>query len=95
MLTANFIDRNSQIRRTWCVVFQGHIHYLIVKTFASALSSLSTPPEIKTVLQRLCDLYALHGIFTSAGDFLQHGYLSGKQLDLATTAYLGLLADLR
>ncbi|XP_040215027.1 peroxisomal acyl-coenzyme A oxidase 2 isoform X3 [Rana temporaria] len=73
----------------------GHIHYLIVKTFASALSSLSTQPEIKTVLQRLCDLYALHGIFTSAGDFLQHGYLSGKQLDLATTAYLGLLADLR
>lgn len=72
-----------------------HIHYLIVKTFASAVSSLSTQPEIKTVLQRLCDLYALHGIFTSAGDFLQHDYLSGKQLDLATTAYLGLLADLR
>ncbi|XP_077308009.1 peroxisomal acyl-coenzyme A oxidase 2-like [Lithobates pipiens] len=72
-----------------------HIHYLIVKTFASAVSSLSTQPEIKTVLQRLCDLYALHGIFTSAGDFLQHDYLSGKQLDLATAAYLGLLADLR
>ncbi|XP_077308010.1 peroxisomal acyl-coenzyme A oxidase 2-like [Lithobates pipiens] len=72
-----------------------HIHYLIVKTFASTVSSLSTQPEIKTVLQRLCDLYALHGIFTSAGDFLQHDYLSGKQLDLATAAYLGLLADLR
>ncbi|XP_018417949.1 PREDICTED: peroxisomal acyl-coenzyme A oxidase 2 [Nanorana parkeri] len=72
-----------------------HIHYLTVKTFTSAVSTLSTQPEIKTVLKRLCDLYALHGIFTSAGDFLQHGYLSGKQLELATTAYLGLLAELR
>ncbi|XP_072276971.1 peroxisomal acyl-coenzyme A oxidase 2 [Pyxicephalus adspersus] len=72
-----------------------HIHYIIVKTFVSTLSSLSAPPEIKTVLQRLCDLYALHGIFTSAGDFLQHGYMTGKQLDLATTAYLVLLAELR
>ncbi|KAM5149054.1 peroxisomal acyl-coenzyme A oxidase 2 isoform 1-T2 [Mantella aurantiaca] len=72
-----------------------HIHYLVVKNFASVPSSLSTQPEIKTVLKRLCHLYALHGIFTSSGDFLQHGYLSGKQLDLVTMAYLGLLAELR
>ncbi|XP_063796955.1 peroxisomal acyl-coenzyme A oxidase 2 [Pseudophryne corroboree] len=72
-----------------------HIHYLTVKVFISSLNSLSNQPEIKTVLKRLCDLYALHGIFTSAGDFLQHGYLSGKQLDMVTTAYLGLLAEIR
>ncbi|XP_040263583.1 peroxisomal acyl-coenzyme A oxidase 2-like [Bufo bufo] len=72
-----------------------HSHYLTVKTFVSALNSLSDEPAIKAVLKRLCDLYALHGIFTSAGDFLQHGYLSGKQLDMVTTAYLGLLAELR
>ncbi|XP_069823070.1 peroxisomal acyl-coenzyme A oxidase 2 isoform X2 [Dendropsophus ebraccatus] len=72
-----------------------HTHFLTVKIFIDVLNSLSNPPEIKAVLKRLCDLYALHGIFTSAGDFLQHGHLSGKQLDLATTAYLGLLAELR
>lgn len=72
-----------------------HTHFLTVKIFISALNSLSDQPAIRAVLKRLCDLYALHGIFTSAGDFLQHGYLSGKQLDMATTAYLGLLAELR
>lgn len=72
-----------------------HTHFLTVKIFISALNSLSDKPAIRAVLKRLCDLYALHGIFTSAGDFLQHGYLSGKQLDMATTAYLGLLAELR
>ncbi|XP_073430220.1 peroxisomal acyl-coenzyme A oxidase 2-like isoform X2 [Dendrobates tinctorius] len=72
-----------------------HAHLLTVKIFISALNLASDHPEIKVVLKRLCDLYALHGIFTSAGDFLHHGYLSGKQLDMATTAYLGLLAELR
>ncbi|XP_056380445.1 peroxisomal acyl-coenzyme A oxidase 2 isoform X1 [Hyla sarda] len=72
-----------------------HIHFLTVKIFISALNSLPDQPDLKTSLKRLCDLYALHGIFISAGDFLQHGHLSGKQLDMATTAYLGLLADLR
>lgn len=72
-----------------------HTHFLTVKIFISALNSLSDQPAIRAVLKRLCDLNALHGIFTSGGDFLQHGYLSGKQLDMATTAYLGLLAELR
>ncbi|XP_066444753.1 hormonally up-regulated neu tumor-associated kinase-like [Eleutherodactylus coqui] len=65
-----------------------------VKVFISALNSLTDQPDVKAVLKRLCDLYALHGIVTSAGDFLQHGYLSGKQLDVVTTAYLSLLAEL-
>ncbi|KAM3914896.1 peroxisomal acyl-coenzyme A oxidase 2 [Leptodactylus fuscus] len=72
-----------------------HSHFLTVKIFTSVLNSVSNQPDIKAVLKRLCDLYALHGIFTNAGDFLQHGYLSGKQVDMATTAYLGLLAELR
>ncbi|XP_066452700.1 peroxisomal acyl-coenzyme A oxidase 2-like isoform X2 [Eleutherodactylus coqui] len=72
-----------------------HSHFLSVKVFISALNSLPDQPDVKAVLKRLCDLYALHGIVTSAGDFLQHGYLSGKQLDVVTTAYLGLLAELR
>ncbi|KAM3914897.1 peroxisomal acyl-coenzyme A oxidase 2-like [Leptodactylus fuscus] len=72
-----------------------HSHFFTVKIFTSILNSVSDQPDIKAVLKQLCDLYALHGIFTSAGDFLQHGYLSGKQVDMATTAYLGLLAELR
>uniref|UniRef100_A0A8C5QM38 Acyl-coenzyme A oxidase n=1 Tax=Leptobrachium leishanense TaxID=445787 RepID=A0A8C5QM38_9ANUR len=72
-----------------------HTHYMTVKIFADALQYVSSEPEIQTAIKRVCDLYALHGVFTNAGDFLQDGYLSGKQLDLATAAYLHLLPLIR
>uniref|UniRef100_A0A452VFE0 Acyl-coenzyme A oxidase n=1 Tax=Ursus maritimus TaxID=29073 RepID=A0A452VFE0_URSMA len=48
-----------------------------------------------SVLRRLCDLYALHGILTSAADFLHDGFLSGAQVDAVRTAYLDLLRLIR
>ncbi|KAG8430099.1 hypothetical protein GDO86_018486, partial [Hymenochirus boettgeri] len=72
-----------------------HIHYLIVKSFVEVLGSLEKSPGIQKVLKSLCDLHALHGIFTHAGDFLLDGHLSAKQLDMVTTSYLGLLAVIR
>ncbi|XP_063283628.1 peroxisomal acyl-coenzyme A oxidase 2-like [Pelobates fuscus] len=72
-----------------------HTHYMTVKIFVDALNSVSREPEIQKALKSLCDLYALHGIFTNAGDFLQDGYLSGKQLEMVTTAYLNLLPVIR
>ncbi|XP_017948522.1 peroxisomal acyl-coenzyme A oxidase 2 isoform X1 [Xenopus tropicalis] len=72
-----------------------HTHYIIVKLFADVLDSLSSFPEIQKVLKSLCDLHALHGIFTNSGDFLQDGHLSGKQLEMLTEAYLGLLSLIR
>uniref|UniRef100_A0A8C5QLV2 Acyl-coenzyme A oxidase n=1 Tax=Leptobrachium leishanense TaxID=445787 RepID=A0A8C5QLV2_9ANUR len=74
---------------------KAHTHYMTVKIFADALQYVSSEPEIQTAIKRVCDLYALHGVFTNAGDFLQDGYLSGKQLDLATAAYLHLLPLIR
>ncbi|MEE6521432.1 hypothetical protein FKM82_019642 [Ascaphus truei] len=73
----------------------GHCRYMIVKTFVEALKTLGSEPEIQKVLKRVCDLHALHGIFTSSGDFLHDGYLSGKQMGMVTTAYLDLLALIR
>ncbi|XP_053326091.1 peroxisomal acyl-coenzyme A oxidase 2 [Spea bombifrons] len=72
-----------------------HTHYTIAKTFATKLNSVSRDPDIKKALKRVCDLYALHGIFTDAGDFLKDGYLSEKQLDALSTAYLDLLPLIR
>ncbi|NP_001084533.1 acyl-CoA oxidase 2, branched chain L homeolog [Xenopus laevis] len=72
-----------------------HSHYIIVKLFADVTGSLSSSPEIKKLLKSLCDLHALHGIFTSSGDFLQDGHLSGHQLEMVTEAYLSLLTLIR
>ncbi|XP_043741367.1 peroxisomal acyl-coenzyme A oxidase 2 isoform X2 [Cervus elaphus] len=74
---------------------KAHLHYVTVKIFTEALEKLESQPAIQQVLRRLCDLYALHGILTNAGDFLHDGFLSGAQIDMARKAYLDLLRLIR
>lgn len=66
-----------------------------MKSFTETLEKLENQPAVQQVLKRLCDLYALHGILTNAGDFLHDGFLSGAQVDAVRTAYLDLLRLIR
>lgn len=66
-----------------------------MKNFKEAVEKLDKEPEIQLVLQRLCDLYALHGVLTNSGDFLHDGFLSGAQVDMAREAFLDLLPLIR
>ncbi|XP_031201134.1 peroxisomal acyl-coenzyme A oxidase 2 [Mastomys coucha] len=72
-----------------------HCYFITVRNFKEAVEKLDNEPEIQRVLQRLCDLYALHGILTNSGDFLHDGFLSGAQEDMARTAFLDLLPLIR
>lgn len=74
---------------------QAHCYYVTVKSFTEALEKLANEPAIQQALKRLCDLYALHGILSNAGDFLHDGFLSGAQVDMVRTAYLDLLRLIR
>nr|XP_054360633.1 peroxisomal acyl-coenzyme A oxidase 2 isoform X3 [Mirounga angustirostris] len=74
---------------------KAHCFYLSVKSFTETLEKLENQPAVQQVLKRLCDLYALHGILTNAGDFLHDGFLSGAQVDAVRTAYLDLLRLIR
>lgn len=74
---------------------KAHCYYFTVRNFKEAMEKLGNEPEIPRVLQRLCDLYALHGILTNSGDFLHDGFLSGAQVDMARTAFLDLLPLIR
>ncbi|XP_045434955.1 peroxisomal acyl-coenzyme A oxidase 2 [Pipistrellus kuhlii] len=74
---------------------KAHCYYVTVKSFAEALQRLDKEPAIQQALQRLCDLFALHGILSAAGDFLHDGFLSGAQVDMVRTAYLDLLFLIR
>lgn len=66
-----------------------------MKSFAEALKKLGDEPAVQQALKRLCDLFALHGILSNAGDFLHDGFLSGAQADAVRTAYLDLLLLIR
>ncbi|KAM6467841.1 peroxisomal acyl-coenzyme A oxidase 2 [Liasis olivaceus] len=72
-----------------------HSHYIVVQKFAEALENFAKESAIQRVLKNLCDLFALHGIFSNAGDFMQDEYFSTDQIDRVTETYLDLLAVIR
>ncbi|XP_073206996.1 peroxisomal acyl-coenzyme A oxidase 2 isoform X3 [Lepidochelys kempii] len=74
---------------------KAHCHYIIVKNFIDTVEKLKNEAEIQKILKHLCDLFALHGIFSNTGDFLHAGYISGDQMDMVTASYLDLLAVIR
>ncbi|KFO80649.1 Peroxisomal acyl-coenzyme A oxidase 2, partial [Cuculus canorus] len=74
---------------------KAHCHYISVENFAETVEKLETKPAIQKIMKHLCDLFALHGIFSNAGLFLHDGYLSGAQMDMVTASYLDLLAVIR
>ncbi|XP_053151016.1 peroxisomal acyl-coenzyme A oxidase 2 isoform X2 [Hemicordylus capensis] len=72
-----------------------HSHYIVVEMFVKAVEKLEKEAAIQRILKHLCDLFALHGIFSNTGDFVQDGYLSTEQTDMVTESYLDLLAIIR
>lgn len=76
-------------------VFQAHCHYITVKNFVETVEKLENKAGIQKIMKHLCDLYALHSIFSNAGLFLHDGYISGAQMDMITASYLDLLGVIR
>ncbi|XP_065543503.1 peroxisomal acyl-coenzyme A oxidase 2 isoform X2 [Lathamus discolor] len=74
---------------------KAHCHYITVKNFAETVERLEAKGGIQKIMKHLCDLFALHGIFSNAGVFLHDGHISGAQMDMATASYLDLLAVIR
>ncbi|XP_007935481.1 peroxisomal acyl-coenzyme A oxidase 2 [Orycteropus afer afer] len=97
-LTQSGVDRHTAWNQTTVLLVQAakaHCYYVILQSFIQTLEKLEDEPEIRQVLKRLCDLYALHGMLTNMGDFLHDGFLSGAQADMARAAYLNLLPLIR
>uniref|UniRef100_A0A8B9SGT2 Acyl-coenzyme A oxidase n=1 Tax=Anas platyrhynchos TaxID=8839 RepID=A0A8B9SGT2_ANAPL len=74
---------------------KAHCHYITVKNFVETVEKLENKAGIQKIMKHLCDLFALHGIFSNAGLFLHDGYISGAQMDMITASYLDLLGVIR
>ncbi|NXK49734.1 ACOX2 oxidase, partial [Chauna torquata] len=74
---------------------KAHCHYITVKNFVETVEKLENEAGIQKIMKHLCDLFALHGIFSNAGVFLHDGYISGAQMDMVTASYLDLLGVIR
>uniref|UniRef100_A0A8C2YEP2 Acyl-coenzyme A oxidase n=1 Tax=Coturnix japonica TaxID=93934 RepID=A0A8C2YEP2_COTJA len=74
---------------------KAHCHYITVKNFVETVEKLENTAGIQNIMKHLCDLFALHGIFSNAGIFLHDGYITGAQMDMVTASYLDLLGIIR
>ncbi|KAF4080081.1 hypothetical protein AMELA_G00166270 [Ameiurus melas] len=71
-----------------------HCHYVVVKLFAAKLSEIGNT-AVYPVLSTLALLYALHGVASNSGDFLQAGLLTVPQLAQITQRIKALMAEIR
>ncbi|XP_076456592.1 peroxisomal acyl-coenzyme A oxidase 1-like [Babylonia areolata] len=70
-----------------------HVKAYVVKSLAETVSTMTG--KLRTVVEKLCQLYSVVGILASLGDFLEDGYVSSQQSAMLRERLLGLLADLR
>lgn len=70
-----------------------HCYNYIYKRFLDACEKC--PIEIKEILSKLCNLYALHSISENAGWFLQFGYLNSSHMVEIQAKILDLLDTIR
>ncbi|HEX4790059.1 MAG TPA: acyl-CoA dehydrogenase [Actinospica sp.] len=71
-----------------------HIDRLVLEAFVRAIDRCQDP-EAKTLLERVCDLYALADIEADRAWFLEHGRLSPGRAKAVLAAVNALCADLR
>lgn len=71
-----------------------HVERLILTAFATAIERCEDP-EARSVLERVCDLYALSAIEEDLAWFLGHGRLSASRGKAVTAAVNSLCAELR
>ncbi|XP_019632781.1 PREDICTED: peroxisomal acyl-coenzyme A oxidase 1-like [Branchiostoma belcheri] len=72
-----------------------HSQYFVVKNFVERLTDTTLDSSVSAVLTRLCQLYSLHGLVTNSGDFLEDGYMTGKDIRQAKRHINSLMAKLR
>ncbi|XP_066266325.1 peroxisomal acyl-coenzyme A oxidase 1-like [Branchiostoma lanceolatum] len=74
---------------------EAHVHSFVVRNFAETVQTVEVDESIRAVLMSLCQLYSLHGITEHAGDFLMDGYLTGGDIDAASSHVSAMLARVR
>jgi len=73
---------------------RAHLDRVLLEHFSAAVARCATP-ELATVLDRLCDLYAVSTIHEQRGWFLEHGRMTPARAKAFTQAIGRLCFELR
>jgi acyl-CoA oxidase len=71
-----------------------HVERLVLEAFAAAVERCEDP-DARTLLERVCDLYALSAVEEDLAWFLGHGRLTASRAKAVTSAVNRLCAELR
>jgi acyl-CoA oxidase len=75
-----------------------HCQFILVKNFLSVIErdpDLNEQHALKTVIEQLFRLFALHTISQEGAEFFASGYLSTRQYELIKQEVMSLLAEIR
>jgi acyl-CoA oxidase len=75
-------------------VAESHIDRVVLEAFVAAIDR-TTDPDVTTLLEKVCDLYALHTIEQDRAWFLEHGRLTPTRAKLLSGQVNQLLKELR
>ncbi|MCU1667172.1 MAG: Acyl-CoA dehydrogenase [Blastococcus sp.] len=73
---------------------QTHIDRIVLEAFVAGIERTSDP-DAKALLEKLCDLYALHTIEADKAWFLEHGQLTATRAKTLTSTVNQLVKELR
>ncbi|XP_048728454.1 peroxisomal acyl-coenzyme A oxidase 1-like [Ostrea edulis] len=84
---------SSTVRLFWAA--RAFCHAFVVENFVKTVTEGNLDDQTRTVMTSLCKLYAVHGIITNLGEFIQDGFFSSTQVQILQNKLMSLLADIR
>ncbi|KAK3088150.1 hypothetical protein FSP39_015398 [Pinctada imbricata] len=78
---------------TWAAL--AFCHMFVVKNFFEMVEDAKMDGQTKAAFMALCKLYAVNGVITHLGEFIQDGYLNNQQVQYIQKSLLDLLAEIR
>ncbi|WP_127782793.1 acyl-CoA dehydrogenase [Rhodococcus sp. X156] len=85
-----FNDAQDHVLRTAHV----HVERVVLEAFITGIDRC-TDPEARALLERVCDLYALHTIEADKGWFLEHGRMNAARSKAVTATVNQLCKEIR
>ncbi|XP_064382738.1 peroxisomal acyl-coenzyme A oxidase 1-like isoform X2 [Halichondria panicea] len=79
----------------WITASNAHCHYVVLKSFYSAVQSSDLTGSNRAMMDALCALYGVFGITKYSGEFMTDGYMSSEQVALARDQLYSLLSTVR
>lgn len=79
---------NEKYQVELCNMAQAHINYVIFKTFRDEIVKSDPSHGVRTALEDVCKLFAIHSLYESHSALFMSGFIKPAQLSFINDYYL-------